>query len=126
MKRYLLYAISICLMVAGLAIVVASSADAASIGTQAGTIITNSVSVDYQINNVPQGSKTGSTSFVVDRMIDLVVTDKADVYTGPSSTMSTLVYLVTNNSNTTIRVALSTQLSSTRQYDPGSVTIWTC
>jgi uncharacterized repeat protein (TIGR01451 family) len=96
----------------------------AQAATMAGTTITNTATVNFNVLGVAQTAATGSTSFVVDRKIDLLVTKKYDVITGPSSTNPTLVYLVTNNSNTTIRFGLSTQVSGTAQYTPTSVSIW--
>lgn len=123
MKRQHLFTVIVCLLIAALAGIIASPVHAA-VGTPAGTTITNNVTVSYSILGVPQASKTGSESFVVDRKIDLVVTKSGDVTTGPSATTPTLVYLVTNNSNSAIRIALSTLLSSTKEYTPTSVTVW--
>lgn len=121
MKKQRVYRMSAILLFAAIALTVPQFAQAA---TMAGTTITNTATVNFNVLGVVQTAATGSTSFVVDRKIDLLVTKKYDVITGPSSTNPTLVYLVTNNSNTTIRFGLSTQVSSTAGYTPTSVTIW--
>jgi hypothetical protein len=122
MKRQSIFMTSAILLLAVIALSFPQFAQAAN--TMAGTTITNTATVNYNVLGVAQTAATGSTTFVVDRKIDLVVTKKADVITGPSSTSPALAYLVTNNSNTTIRFGLSTQVSGTALYTPTAVTIW--
>ncbi len=121
MNKKSLFKLAAVLLFAVLAAAISQYAQAA---TTAGDIITNTAHVNFNVLNVPQPEVTGSTSFVVDRKIDLLVTKKSDITTGPSATTPALVYLVTNNSNTTIRFGLTTQVSGTAQYVPTSISIW--
>ncbi len=121
MNKKSLFKLAAVLLFAVLAVAIPQYAQAA---TTAGDTITNTAHVNFNVLGVPQPEATGSTSFVVDRKIDLLVTKKSDITTGPSATTPALVYLVTNNSNTAIRFGLTTQVSGTAQYTPTSVSIW--
>jgi uncharacterized repeat protein (TIGR01451 family) len=79
--------------------------------------------VNFTISGVAQIAATGSTSFVVDRKVNLLVAKISDISTSPSFTISTLAYIVTNNSNTTIRFGMSTSLGA-GTYTPTNVLIW--
>ena len=84
-------------------------------GTDASTVVTNAVTLDFQVNAIAQ-STTTSTSFTVDRKLLLeVVTQNADWVTAvPGQLAATdgstnaLDYLVSNRSNdsTDVEIAL--------------------
>src|SRR3546814_5087138 len=46
-------------------------------GTTAGTTITNTATVDYQVGGVAQGQQSASNNFTVDRKINLLVEEVA-------------------------------------------------
>src|SRR3546814_9132993 len=50
-------------------------------GTTAGTTITNTATVDYQVGGVAQGQQSASNNFTVDRKINLLVEEVADLTT---------------------------------------------
>ena len=70
-------------------------------GTTAGTDVTNSVTLDYQVNSIDQTQLTTSVSFEVDRALSVVVsTADADVVNvAPGETNVLLSFDVTNTSN---------------------------
>jgi uncharacterized repeat protein (TIGR01451 family) len=118
-----MYKIAAFLLFAAIALAVPQFAQAAPVGTASGTTITNTATVNFTILGVAQIAATGSTSFVVDRKVNLLVAKISDISTSPSFTISTLAYIVTNNSNTTIRFGMSTSLGA-GTYTPTSVLIW--
>jgi uncharacterized repeat protein (TIGR01451 family) len=77
---------------------------AKAVGTASGTAVDNFAVVDYQVGGVDQSQIYSDTaSFVVDNMIDLVVTtvDGSAVIVVPGDTMRVLTFTLTNNGNTT-------------------------
>src|SRR3546814_13173025 len=50
-------------------------------GTTAGTTITNTATVDYQVGGVAQGQQSASNNFTVDRQINLLVEEVGTVPT---------------------------------------------
>ncbi|HET7922567.1 MAG TPA: hypothetical protein VFM15_07420 [Gammaproteobacteria bacterium] len=110
------------------------TAQAAPIGTAAGTSVTNKATVNYQVGGVNQtlieSSPTGNTtsgvgngantSFVVDDKLVLVVTrqDGAIVSVSPGQTNVVLVYQVTNNGNATQGVSFTTLQKATATANP--------
>ncbi|MGA1843233.1 MAG: hypothetical protein ACMUIS_01575 [bacterium] len=72
-------------------------------GTASGTIISNSASIDYSVNTIPQTPITSSAAtFVVDNKVDLTVTtdDLSPVSITPGGSGYVLTFLVTNTGNT--------------------------
>lgn len=78
-------------------------------GTQAGTTITNNVTVSYQVSGVAQNDETASNDIVVDRKIDLTVarTDNTATQVTPGATNQAVTFQITNTSNDTLDFALS-------------------
>ena len=76
---------------------------AAPIGTAAGTDITNTVSVTYNVGGAAQGQIQAQDTFRVDRKINVTVatTDSAAVAATPGQTAVATTFTVTNNSNST-------------------------
>jgi uncharacterized repeat protein (TIGR01451 family) len=82
------------------AIIGASAANAA--GTSAGTSVSNTFTLDYQVGGVNQTqiNNTGSpTLFTVDRLVDLTVTSQGDTNVAPGAAGQTLLYSVRNDGN---------------------------
>lgn len=86
--------------VIAVAIFGASAAEAA--GTSAGTSVSNTFTLDYQVGGVSQTqiNNTGSpTLFTVDRKVDVVVTSQGNTNVAPGATGQTLVFSVRNDGN---------------------------
>lgn len=84
-------------------------------GTAADTTVSNTVSVDYSISGTPQTQVQSTVTFKVDRKIDVVVAEvgTADTEVVPSATDRVTTFTVTNASNTSLDIALSTLLDLT-------------
>jgi len=68
--------------------------------TAAGTPVSNDATVDYQVDNIPQGQLTTNTaSLTVDRLVDVVVTTPASTINVVPSQTPDIVYQVTNEGN---------------------------
>lgn len=85
---------------AGFAALATDPAHAA--GTLADTLVTNTVTIDYNVGGTPQTQEVDSVDFRVDRMIDVQVTATDDtVYPGEDETTATLLFTVQNQGNDT-------------------------
>jgi len=91
---------------AALSSVAATPAFAA--GTTAGTTITNTATVDYQVGGVAQGQQSASNNFTVDRKINLLVEEVGTVTTSvvPGQTNAVTTFQLTNSSNEVLDFAL--------------------
>lgn len=81
-------------------------------GTSAGTSISNSATINYQVGGVSQPAITSNAvAFVVDRKVNLTVvtTDAAAVSVTPGSSNNVITFTVTNTSNDVMDFALSNQ-----------------
>jgi uncharacterized repeat protein (TIGR01451 family) len=94
--------------------------NAYALGTTAGTIITNTVTVSY----IGHAATSVSNSFTVDRVLNVIVTKKSDVSTAPSNTNVAVSFLVSNMSNTTMRFALSAVSRATNTWTMNNVRIF--
>lgn len=103
--------------------------------TAAGTSITNTVSVNFQVGGIAQTASTGSDTFTVDRKVDVVVAEVGTTTTtvSPGQTAAVTTFTVTNNSNATLDFALTAaQLatgatgahSNTDSFDTSNVKIY--
>jgi len=77
---------------------------AMAIGTEAGTSIANTVTVDYEVNGFDQEDLTDTVAFTVDRRVDfdLAPLGGALVPVAPNETDSFFDFLLTNTSNSTL------------------------
>ncbi|HWW56776.1 MAG TPA: hypothetical protein VN047_07775 [Sphingopyxis sp.] len=77
-------------------------------GTTAGTTITNTATVDYQVGGIAQGQQSASNNFTVDRKINLLVEEVGTVTTTvvPGQTNAVTTFQLTNSSNETLDFAL--------------------
>lgn len=97
------------LAVAGLAIaLLAFGTQAQAAGTAAGTTVSNTVSVDYQVGGVDQTTITATATFVVDDVVDVTVTNTAGANVVPGSTNRVLAFTLTNTGNRTHGYSLTT------------------
>lgn len=79
-------------------------------GTAAGSTITNTVTVNYQVGSVAQTASTASNTFTVDRKVNVTVADVNTLTTNvsPGQISAVTAYTVTNLSNATLDFALTT------------------
>ncbi|MGB5485312.1 hypothetical protein, partial [Parasphingorhabdus sp.] len=94
-----------------MAVLGVNPAFAADLGTDAGTSITNNVSVAFNVGGTPQTAEVDSDTFVVDREVNLVITKSDGVNTtvAPGSTNQAVTYTVSNQTNDTIDVLLTSE-----------------
>ena len=59
---------------------------AADIGTNAGIDVNNEATVNYSVNSISQTAQTGSTTFKVDRKVDVVVSSATVLDATPGET----------------------------------------
>lgn len=78
-------------------------------GTASGTVITNSVTVDYQVGGIAQTAVTASNSVTVDRKVNVTVAEvgTATTQVSPGQTNAVTAFTVTNLSNATLDFALA-------------------
>jgi hypothetical protein len=81
-------------------------------GTVAGTSVSNSATINYQVGAITQPAIASNTvAFVVDRRVNLAVvtTDAAAVSVTPGSSNNIITFTVTNTSNDVMDFALTSQ-----------------
>lgn len=78
-------------------------------GTAAGSTITNTVTVDYQVGGVAQTATTASDTLTVDRKVNVTVAEIGTTTTtvGPGQLAAVTAFQVTNLSNATLDFALA-------------------
>ncbi|HEY5712784.1 MAG TPA: hypothetical protein VIT38_12900 [Allosphingosinicella sp.] len=92
-----------------LAVAVATATPAFAAGTTAGSTITNTVNVSFQVGGVAQTGVSASNSFTVDRKVNFLVTEDGSATTqvSPGQSAAVTSFMVTNTSNAVIDVALA-------------------
>ena len=95
--------------VSAIALVVLGASPALATGTAAGSTITNTVSVNYQVGGLSQTATGASNTFTVDRKINLTVAELGTSTTqvSPGQTSAVMTFTVTNTSNATLDFALA-------------------
>ncbi len=78
-------------------------------GTTAGTTITNTATVDFQVGGVSQVQQSASNNFTVDRKINLLVEEVGTVTTNvvPGQANAVTTFQLTNSSNEVLDFALA-------------------
>jgi hypothetical protein len=96
-------------MATGVSVVALGATPAFATGTTAGTAINNTATVNYQVGGVSQTAINASNSFTVDRKIDLVVAEVANLTTSvaPGSTAQVTTFTVRNTSNAPLDLGLA-------------------
>jgi uncharacterized repeat protein (TIGR01451 family) len=86
-----------------------AAAPAFAAGTTAGTTITNTATVDYQVGGVAQGQQSASNNFTVDRKINVLVEEVGTVTTSvvPGQTNAVTTFQLTNSSNEVLDFAVA-------------------
>lgn len=97
-----------------LALSILAAAPAMAAGTASGTVITNTVTVDYQVGGIAQTAATASNSVTVDRKVNLTVAEvgAATTQVAPGQTNAVTAFTVTNLSNATLDFVLSAAQAS--------------
>lgn len=99
--------------VSAFALVVMSSAPALAQGTSAGSLITNNVTVTYDVNGIAQTAETAFDTFTVDQKVNVNVEFVGAATTvTPGQQNAAIAFDVTNLSNSTIDLALTTALTA--------------
>lgn len=77
--------------------------------TQAGTTITNQVTVNFQVGGVSQTAQTASDTLTVDRKVAITVAEDGSATTtvSPGESKAVTAFIVTNQSNATLDFALT-------------------
>jgi uncharacterized repeat protein (TIGR01451 family) len=98
-----------------LAITGLAAGPALAAGTAAGTTITNSVTVEYEVAGIEQDDETASNEVVVDRKVDLIVerTDDTATTVTPGETSQAVTFQVENLSNDTLDFELGAAQTAT-------------
>ena len=76
-------------------------------GTQSGTIVTNTATVNYTVASVAQTPITANNSFSVDTVVRFNLTGGVQVDVSPGQTDRVQIYTLTNTSNATSQFTLS-------------------
>jgi len=103
-----------------------ASGAAHAAGTAAGTSVSNTFTVDYQVGGVSQTqiSNSGSpTTFTVDRLVDLTVTSQGDVNVAPGATAQELVFGVRNDGNDNQAYALALEDVAGDNFDAAPLSV---
>jgi hypothetical protein len=102
-------------------------------GTQAGTTITNTVTVNYKVGGTSQTAQTASNAVTVDRKVNIAMTTAAATTSvAPGSTAQVTAFTLTNTSNDTLDFILgvtqqsggSAQHGGTDVFDSTNVKIY--
>lgn len=103
-------------------------------GTTAGSTITNTVTVNYQVGGVAQTASTASDTLTVDRKVNMTVAEVGTTTTqvSPGQTAAVTTFTVTNNSNAAFDFALAAAQqtggagahSNTDSFDVSNVKIY--
>jgi uncharacterized repeat protein (TIGR01451 family) len=78
-------------------------------GTASGTVITNNVTVSYQVGTTPQTDATATNNITVDRKVDLTVlrVDTTATSVTPGTSSQAVTFRIENISNATLDFALN-------------------
>ena len=79
-------------------------------GTVAGTTVSNTATVSFDVGSVAQTPVTGTATFVVDDKVNLTVTNNAGATVVPGSTNQVLAFTLQNNGNKTHGYSLAASL----------------
>lgn len=100
-------------MASTIAIAAAGATPAFAGGTTANSIIQNTVTLDYQVAGVSQTQESASDDFVVDRKVNLVVTEtNPDASLVPGQPNVATLFTVSNTSNAVIDIGLAASTPS--------------
>ena len=119
-----------------IALVALGASPALASGTLAGSSITNTVTVNYQVGGYAQTAESAGDTFTVDRKVAFVVAESGDMTTttvSPGQLAAVTTFQVTNQSNATLDFALAVAQvadggsgahTGTDSFDTTNVTIY--
>lgn len=111
--------------VSTLALIAMSSTPAMAEGTRAGVTITNTVNVTFNVNGAQQNAQTASDSFTVDQRVNVTVTAiNSPTSVSPNQTNRVLAFDVTNLSNSTVDLALTSALQAGNPANISNILIY--
>ena len=111
--------------VSAVALVAMTSTPAMAEGIRAGTDITNTVTVDYQVNGIDQNQEEASDTFAVDRRVNVTVAQVDSPKTvNPGSDDAFLTFDVTNLSNDVVDLDLTATLEAGTGANISTLTIY--
>jgi hypothetical protein len=90
-------------------LIIMSSQPAYAAGTAAGSTITNTATVNYQVGGISQNATTASDTLTVDRKVNLTVAEVGNTTTTvtPGQTAAVTTFSVTNTSNAVLDFSLA-------------------
>lgn len=88
--------------------------------TDAGTVVSNTATVNYDVGGVAQTAETADSNFTVDRAVLLTVAKIADDTVAPGEQDQPLEFTVTNDSNATLDFLLTVEDGAGDDFDAGS------
>jgi uncharacterized repeat protein (TIGR01451 family) len=103
-----------------------STGTAFAAGTTAGTVVSNTFTLDYNVGTTPQTQITGvaPTTFVVDRLIDVNVAPNAGTTVAPGSQDQLLNFTLTNEGNDSQAYVLTpANVASGDQFEASNLSI---
>lgn len=108
------------------ALLLAGAQQAFAAGTDAGTEITSTFTVNYDIGGVAQAELTPSyTSFLVDRRVNVAVAaDNSPLTVSPNAADQVLQFTVTNSTNSVLDIGLTVANGAGDAFDPTNVSIF--
>ena len=110
---------------AGTAFAFFASGVSQAAGTDAGTVVSNTFTLDYNVGSVPQTQITpgAPTTFTVDRNVDLTVSSLGNVNVTPLSTGQELVFGVRNDGNDNQAYSFALEDLAGDDFDATAVTL---
>ena len=92
-----------------IALVALGASPALAGGTLAGSIITNTATVDYKVGGVTQTTASATNTLTVDRKVDIrnIAVDAAPVTVVPGQLNAVTVFTITNKSNSIMDIGLA-------------------
>jgi uncharacterized repeat protein (TIGR01451 family) len=112
------------LIVASLMLLVFSGANAAM--TTAGTSVANTASLAYKAGTVDRTATSNTDTFVVDRKVDVLVTNtnSGNTIVEPGATQAVIAFSVTNEGNKAENYTLAIAQGTVDQFDPTTCKIF--
>lgn len=118
----------------GVTIALLGATPAFAVGTDAGSSIVNTATINYQVGGVAQTALTASNTIVVDRKVNLTVVELGTTTTSvvPGQTQAATTFTVTNTTNATIDIGLgaanlvggAAPHGGTDVFNPGAFTLY--
>lgn len=108
------------------ALLLAGAQQAYAAGTDAGTSITSTFTVNYEVGGVAQAPLSPAyTPFVVDRRVNLAITaDNSPLTVSPNAQDQVLQFTITNSTNSVVDVGLGVLDGASDNFNPTGVSVF--